>query len=88
MNSNVVKPGKYDPNVHLVYQCQSLSFNKVAGLRYATLFKKTPKQVFLYEFCKICKNTFFTEQLRMPAADSSSFKSKSHNKVNNCNPNS
>ena len=50
--------------------CQSLFFNKVAGLRPATLLKKrlwhrcfpkkgTLAQVFSCEFCKISKNTFF-----------------------------
>ena len=55
--------------------CQSLFFNKVAGLwpatllrkrlwhRLATLLKKTPAQVFSCEFCEILKNTFFTEHL-------------------------
>ena len=40
--------------------CQSLFFNKVAGLRPATLLKKeTLAQVFSCEFCEISKNTFF-----------------------------
>ena len=39
--------------------CHSLFFNKVAGLRTATLSKKeTLAQVFYCEFCKISKNTF------------------------------
>ena len=46
---------------------QSLFFNKVAGLRPATLLKKDEKetlaQVFCCEFCQISKNTFFTECL-------------------------
>ena len=38
---------------------QSLFFNKVAGLRPATLLKKeTLAQVFSCEFCEISKNTF------------------------------
>ena len=38
---------------------QSLFFNKVAGLRSATLLKKeTLVQVFSCEFCEIAKNTF------------------------------
>ena len=44
--------------------CQSLFFNKVAGLRLQAcnfIKKKTLEQVFSYEFCKISKNTFFTE---------------------------
>ena len=36
--------------------CQSLFFNKVAGLR-------PEAQVFSCEFCKIFKNTFFTEHI-------------------------
>ena len=39
--------------------CQSLFFNKVAGLRSATFFKKEAlAQVFSCEFCEISKNTF------------------------------
>ena len=30
--------------------------------------KETLTQVFSCEFCEICKNTFFTEQLRMTAS--------------------
>ena len=44
--------------------CQSLFFNKVAGLRPATLLKKeTLAQVFSCEFYEISKNTIFTEHL-------------------------
>ena len=44
--------------------CQSLFFNKVAGLRLATLSKKkTLAQVFSCDFCEVYKNTFFTEHL-------------------------
>ena len=43
--------------------CQSLSFNKVAGLRPATLLKKgSGTAVFLWIY-EISKNTFFTEHL-------------------------
>ena len=38
--------------------CQSLYFNKVAGLRPATLLKQTLALVFSCEFCKTSKNTF------------------------------
>ena len=39
--------------------CQNLFFNKVAGLRPATLLKReTLAQVFSFEFCEISKNTF------------------------------
>ena len=44
--------------------CLSLIFNKVAGHRPATLFKKeTLLQVFSWEFCEIFKSTFIAEQL-------------------------
>ena len=43
--------------------CQSLFFNKVAGLKPATLLKKVLTQVFSCEFCEISKNTFFTEHI-------------------------
>ena len=40
--------------------CQRLFFNKVAGLRSATLLKKSLwHRCFFCEFCKISKNTFF-----------------------------
>ena len=38
--------------------CQSLFFNKVAGLRPVSLLKKTLAQAFFCEFCKIFKDTF------------------------------
>ena len=38
--------------------CQSLFFNKVAGLRPANLLKETLTQMFSCEFCVISKNTF------------------------------
>ena len=38
--------------------CQILIFNKVAGLRSATLLKETMTQVFPSEFCEISQNTF------------------------------
>ena len=38
--------------------CQSVFFNKVAGLRPATLLKKTLAQVFSCEFSEISKNNF------------------------------
>ena len=38
--------------------CQSILFNKVAGLRAATLFKKTLAQVFSCKFWEVSKNTF------------------------------
>ena len=41
--------------------CQSILFNKVAGLRK----KETLTRVFSCKFCKIFNNTFFTEHLWM-----------------------
>ena len=41
--------------------CQSLSFNKVAGLSSATFLKKRLAQVFSCEFYEIFKNNVFTE---------------------------
>ena len=46
--------------------CQSLFFNKVAGLRPATLLKK---RLLSCKFCEIFKNTFLTEHLRMNASN-------------------
>ena len=47
--------------------CQRL-FNKVAGLRPATLLKESLAQVFFCEFCEINKSTFFTKYLRETAS--------------------
>ena len=45
--------------------CQRLFCSEVTGLRPATLLKKeTLAQLFSCKFCKIFKNTFFTEHLR------------------------
>ena len=42
--------------------CQSLFFNKVVGLKSATLQREeTLAQVFSGEFCEISKNTFFLQ---------------------------
>ena len=49
--------------------CQSLFYNKVAGLRPAFLLKKTPTQVFSCEFFKISKNTIFTEHFWTTVSD-------------------
>ena len=50
--------------------CQSIFFNKFAGLRHATLLEKdTQAQVFSCEFCEIFKNTYLTEHLRTTASD-------------------
>ena len=52
-----------------MYQCQSLSFNKVAGLRSTTLLKKRLwHRCFPAEFCEISKNTFSTKHLRTTAS--------------------
>ena len=51
--------------------CQSLFFNKVAGLRLAILLKKESlAQVIPCEFCKISKNTFFHRTPLVAASDS------------------
>ena len=41
------------------YLCQSLFFNKVAGLRPATLLKRVPGTGVSRKFCEIFKNTYF-----------------------------
>ena len=38
--------------------------DKVAGETVCNFIKKTPVQLFYYEFCKIFKNTLFTEHLQ------------------------
>ena len=43
--------------------CQSLFFNKVAGLACSFMKQETLTQVFSCDFCQISKNTFFTEHL-------------------------
>ena len=43
--------------------CQSLFFNKVAGLRPEILFKKSLAQVFSCGFCEFFKNTYSIELL-------------------------
>ena len=51
--------------------CQSLFFNKVAGLgpkRCNFIKKETLAQVFSCEFCEISKKTFFIEHLRATAS--------------------
>ena len=48
-------------------------FNKVAALRPATLLKRRLAQVFLCEFSKIFKNTFFTEHLWTTASEEFAF---------------
>ena len=56
--------------------CQSLFFNKVAGLwPLACNFikKEILAQVFSREFCKISKNTFFTEHLWTTASAALTF---------------
>ena len=52
--------------------CQSLFFNKVAGLRPKDcdfVKKETLAQVFSCEFCEISKNTFSTEHLGTTASE-------------------
>ena len=50
--------------------CQSLIFNKVAGLSHVILLKKeTLTQVFSCKVCEISKNTFFVEFHRTTASE-------------------
>ena len=51
------------------YLCQSLFFNKVTGLKPATLLKKRRlwHKFFPFEFCEIFKKKFFTEHLHTTA---------------------
>ena len=44
------------------HQRWSLFFN-------CNFIKKTPMQVFSYEFCEICKDTFFTEHLWLTTSE-------------------
>ena len=50
--------------------CQSLFFNKVVGIRPASLLRKTRAEVFSYEFCEISKNTFCYRTPLMAASGS------------------
>ena len=51
------------------HMCQSLFFNKVAGLRSTTWFKKeTLARMFSCEFCEISKNTFSHRALPVAAS--------------------
>ena len=43
---------------------QSLFFNKIACLRFATLLTKRLAQMFSCEFCEVSENTFFAKQVR------------------------
>ena len=43
--------------------CQSLFFNKILGQVCNFVKKETLAQVLSCEFCKVTKNTFFTEPL-------------------------
>ena len=49
--------------------CQSLFFNKVAGTASNFIKKETLAQVIACGFCKIFKNTFSTEHLRMTTSE-------------------
>ena len=49
--------------------CTRVFFNKVAGIRTATLLKHRLWQVFSCEFFEILKNTSFTEHLQMNASE-------------------
>ena len=65
MKNGVLKNFSKFTGKHL---CQSLFFNKTTCLRPATLYKKRLVQVFSCGFCKIFKNNFLTEHLRMLAS--------------------
>ena len=51
--------------------CQSLFFNKVAGLTCRPNFinNETQAQMLSCEFCEVSKNTFFAEHLRATASE-------------------
>ena len=44
--------------------CWSFFLRKLMAFRSATLLKKSPRQVFYCEFCKVFKSSFFEEQPR------------------------
>ena len=49
--------------------CQSLFFNKIAGLSQQLIKNEALAQVFSREFCENFKNTLFTKHLWAPACD-------------------
>ena len=55
-------------NVTGKHLCWGLFFTNVQTLRPATLFKKTPTQVFSCEICEILMSTYFEEHLRTAAS--------------------
>ena len=65
--------------------CQSLFFNKVAGLRPTTLLTETLAQMFSCEICKIFKNSFFTEHLRKLVQQMQHYKIAALNTTTNSN---
>ena len=66
MKKGVLKNFAKSTGKHL---CQSLFFNKVAGLTCIFIKKETLAQVSSSEFCEIFKNTFFIEDLRATASE-------------------
>ena len=65
-----------------MHPCQPEShFNKLAGLRSATLLKKRLALVFSSEFCKIFKNTVFKEYRLLPLIATVSQSRKERNGV-------
>ena len=54
------------PNLQKKYLCESLFFNKVAGLSFPK--KEILAQVFFCEFCETSKNTFFAKRLLVTAS--------------------
>ena len=66
MKKGVLKNFAKSTGKHL---CQSLFFNKVAGLTCIFIKKETLAQVSSCEFREIFKNTFFIEDLRATASE-------------------
>ena len=67
VKKGVLKNSAKSTGKHL---CQSLFFNKIAGLKACNFIKKeTLTQVFFCEFCEISKNTFSKEHLGTTASE-------------------
>ena len=56
--------------------CQSLFFNKVAGLRLQLYLKRDSGTGVFFKFCEIFENTFFIENLRATASAWTSFSTR------------
>ena len=64
------------------YLCQSLFFNKVAGLACNFIKKESLAQVFSCEFCEISENTFFHRRPLAAASEISDIDFHSKKKLN------